>query len=236
MKMNGEGLESLFLEFEKGGADIRRMQHDDMAKVIDICNQKDFILWINDHSTMKPVFVNDFGVGFYGFESNMLGDKGFEFYNSFLHPDHFNDVHRTITFFEQHPNEILKLPYIVKNYKGEWRWTYSEARAMNFSPEGKPINILAVVYDIEGLLEGGAIGANGLFIKDNLERYQSLTKREKEVLDLIANELTSQEIGRSLNIEASTVDTHRKHIIKKLHVKNSIGLVKFYLLFSNGRS
>jgi DNA-binding NarL/FixJ family response regulator len=53
-----------------------------------------------------------------------------------------------------------------------------------------------------------------------------LTRREKEVLKLIADGLTNQEIADKLFVSASTVDSHRKNLISKLHVKNTAALVR----------
>jgi len=54
-----------------------------------------------------------------------------------------------------------------------------------------------------------------------------LSKREIDVLRLIALEYSSKEIAEQLFISQSTVDTHRKNLTHKLNVKNSIGLAKF---------
>ena len=51
--------------------------------------------------------------------------------------------------------------------------------------------------------------------------------KEKEVIILISQELTSQEIANRMFISKNTVETHRKNLFKKLRVKNSIGLVKY---------
>jgi DNA-binding NarL/FixJ family response regulator len=56
-----------------------------------------------------------------------------------------------------------------------------------------------------------------------------LTKREIEILKLVAQEYSNQEIGEKLFISTSTVDTHRKHILLKLGVRNTVGLVKYCL-------
>ncbi|MFP4663281.1 MAG: response regulator transcription factor [Bacteroidales bacterium] len=55
---------------------------------------------------------------------------------------------------------------------------------------------------------------------------ESLTKREKEILLLISEEKTSKEISSMLGISTGTVSIHRKNLLRKLHVKNSIGLAK----------
>ena len=53
-----------------------------------------------------------------------------------------------------------------------------------------------------------------------------LTKREKEILEMIAEGMTNQDIADKLFLTCSTVDTHRKHMLTKFGVKNTAALVK----------
>ncbi|WP_339607075.1 response regulator transcription factor [uncultured Roseivirga sp.] len=53
----------------------------------------------------------------------------------------------------------------------------------------------------------------------------SLSTREKEVLELIAKELTTLEIGERLFISERTVEGHRKNLLSKFDVKNTAGLI-----------
>ena len=52
-----------------------------------------------------------------------------------------------------------------------------------------------------------------------------LTRREKEVLELIAGGMTNNEIGEKLFISSSTVDTHRKNLLAKFEAKNTASLI-----------
>ena len=63
-------------------------------------------------------------------------------------------------------------------------------------------------------------------IKSNVS-VDDLTPREIQVLKLIAEELTNTEAAERLEISPRTIDTHRRNLIQKLGVKNSVGLVKF---------
>jgi len=54
-----------------------------------------------------------------------------------------------------------------------------------------------------------------------------LTEREREILQLVAEGLTNQEISGKLCISSSTVDTHRKNIMGKLDIHSVAGLVKY---------
>jgi len=53
-----------------------------------------------------------------------------------------------------------------------------------------------------------------------------LTRREKEILQLIADEYTTHQIADKLFLSPKTVETHRQNIMLKLGVKNSVGMVK----------
>jgi len=64
------------------------------------------------------------------------------------------------------------------------------------------------------------IGQEGLLI-------HSLTGREHEILKMIAQQFSTKEIADTLFLSESTVDTHRRNLMKKLKVSNSVGLAMF---------
>ncbi|MGB5317000.1 MAG: response regulator transcription factor [Robiginitalea sp.] len=53
-----------------------------------------------------------------------------------------------------------------------------------------------------------------------------ITKREIEVLKLIAQEYTTQEIADQLFVSMNTVATHKRNLFVKMDVKNSVGMIK----------
>lgn len=58
---------------------------------------------------------------------------------------------------------------------------------------------------------------------------KQITHREKEVLSLLVEGMTSSEIAEKLFISPRTVDKHRTNLLKKLGQKNTAGLVRFAL-------
>jgi DNA-binding NarL/FixJ family response regulator len=54
----------------------------------------------------------------------------------------------------------------------------------------------------------------------------AITKREKEILSLIAEGLTNNQIAEKLFISPLTVDSHRKNLLTKLNVNNTASLIK----------
>ena len=54
-----------------------------------------------------------------------------------------------------------------------------------------------------------------------------LSRREREVLQLVCDGLSSKEIAEELNLSPKTVDSHREHIMKKLSIRNISELTKY---------
>jgi DNA-binding NarL/FixJ family response regulator len=53
-----------------------------------------------------------------------------------------------------------------------------------------------------------------------------LTKREKEILEMIAEGFTNHEIAAKLFLNSTTIDSHRKNMLTKFNVKNTAALIK----------
>ena len=223
-------LNSIVQELLDRRVDFDHMSEKDLAVIKNVCNKEDGIVWLIDHRKIKPVFINDYGRQFFGVSANDEKLSGLT-YEHVLHPDHFTDLHKRIVFFTDHPKEVHKMTYYVKVAGGDYRWTYSEARGISFDFAGRPTYILSVVYDIDSCLTSRDLRKNPPNYQDVSNRIELLTPREKEILILISSELSSQQIAELLFIEPTTVDSHRKHIIRKLQVRSSIGLVRYALLY-----
>ena len=59
------------------------------------------------------------------------------------------------------------------------------------------------------------------------EKTKTLSPREVEIIKLIVQELTTNQIAEKLFISPRTVDTHRKNILQKINTKTLVGLIKF---------
>jgi DNA-binding NarL/FixJ family response regulator len=55
----------------------------------------------------------------------------------------------------------------------------------------------------------------------------ALSERELEIIRLLSEGLTSQEIADRLFISMRTVETHRKNILDKLELRNVAGLIRY---------
>lgn len=113
-----------------------------------------------------------------------------------------------------------------------------QAKAIALSAEGKISKVIGVHTDISYL--NAPIDHNVSFIsykypsfysvsldKARAQEKQLFTKREIEVIELLSKGCSIKEISDQLIISKHTVSTHRKNILRKADVKNTVHLVTF---------
>ncbi|WP_374463683.1 DNA-binding response regulator [Chryseobacterium sp.] len=94
----------------------------------------------------------------------------------------------------------------------------------------KNTSIDELVICIRGALSGDIVFCNET--KQIISRLSQndlpvprLTKREKQILQMVAQGKTSNMIAEELFLSPLTVDTHRKNLLQKFHAKNSTELI-----------
>jgi len=60
-----------------------------------------------------------------------------------------------------------------------------------------------------------------------MDRYDSLSEREREIFQLVAEGHSTKEIAEMLSVSPTTVETHRSHILQKLDIHNTAELVLY---------
>jgi len=75
--------------------------------------------------------------------------------------------------------------------------------------------------------KNGDTGSQAQPFEDRFLLRKKLTRREQEVLELIAKAMNNKEIADQLYISDQTVGVHRKNIMRKLGVRNTVNLIKF---------
>jgi two-component system nitrate/nitrite response regulator NarL len=94
---------------------------------------------------------------------------------------------------------------------------------MKNSPLKKVIQAIRAVANNETFFDDSIIMFKDQSSKENI----LLSSREKEILRLIGEGKTSHEIADALFISKSTVDTHRKNILKKMNLYGKTDLIRF---------
>jgi len=91
-----------------------------------------------------------------------------------------------------------------------------------------------IINAIETVINGETFLSNEAFVtmRENKDaEIPVITRREKEVLQLIAEGLINKEIAEKLFISTTTVDTHRNSLLSKFDVKNTANLIRLAAQF-----
>lgn len=92
----------------------------------------------------------------------------------------------------------------------------------------KNSSLKKLIQAIRTVVKGETFFDDAIATKDLVSKDEILlSNREKEILRLIGEGKTSQEIADILFIGKSTVDTHRKNILKKMNIYGKTDLIRF---------
>lgn len=111
----------------------------------------------------------------------------------------------------------------------EWNLT---AASIN---SGTPLQVVLFTYDLELLGDSKnklyRVLENHYFFKANYANVARLTNRERDIIGRLATGASSSEIAKELYISPHTVQTHRKHIKRKLAISTTAELVRVAEVF-----
>lgn len=167
--------------------------------------------------------------------------------DSFIHPDDFIEMLRAgnyyIRFMISLPPEKRKHYKMVRDYRmmhkdGKYVRVIEQMANLEFDHAGNPWLGLCILdlspdSNMEAPFRSRAIDMETgemFYFPPEIESTSekpNLTRREKEILGLIANGLISKEIADKLFISVNTVNTHRQRILEKLDAGNSMEAIKY---------
>jgi PAS domain S-box-containing protein len=185
-----------------------------------------------------------------GYSCQQFQNEGLKFLFSVIHPadvpsvsDRIARAHYELATHDSPPKEPLELEYRIRRADGTVVWIRELKQIVSFRDRRKD-HILGCFLDITAEREGQAATVNALLKKEKdihglLEvavDYQSsrnstckaiqISKREKEVLKLVAAGSSSKQIAAELSISENTVETHRRRLLAKFKVNNSTALIQ----------
>ncbi len=146
------------------------------------------------------------------------------------HPDDQQLLKIKTEFFKNKKGGTWAGIFRIKHANGHWVWVYYRHFTFGGNDGGSPTHIGGISFDLSDGLQTQPQMKDLLSEprkKENHEKTKSLTKREIEIIRLIAKGYEHKAIAVSLNISQHTVDTHRKNILRKLDL-HSIGALSCF--------
>lgn len=183
-----------------------------------------------------------------GFSSDLLVREGMRFYSERIDP---TDRDRAMLVFKesyQHYNTIT--PALRKHHRfsltyrfrhgttGEPMWVLHQSIPAYIDANGALVYSLHLLTDItpyktDATAHGrfyvptSSQGLQMLRIPSEEQLTRVLTKREKEIIRMLMEGMSSKDIAQTLGISANTVNNHRKRLLGKTGCNNSMELVRY---------
>jgi|GEM_PF-4406396 len=196
-----------------------------------LCDHRPYYVAVVNLIRVQPVFFCNKGKEPLGIQK-LEGFPGMSFYTRFLSPENLPVVKDGISHFVTDPTAPFTMSYRVRTESLGWRWFYGVSIPFGDTSSGVKYT-LTILRDVEEsfekLLADTSKGQIGLLASFKARRLLQLSQREKQVLLLMAEDITTQQMAEELHISSDTVQFHRKQLKRKLKVKTSQGLVRYAL-------
>ncbi len=209
--------------------------------VIDSSTITIFDLYKREH-----IFISSKFETVLGYDIDEAHKVGTEYFNRLIHPDDFINLTEAGVYFLEMafnlPVEFIKdhkqiSEYRIKKANGKWIKVVEQHICLEFDKRGNVWLVLSML-DISPNQDLGVPSQSRLLNFKTGQLYKfppgpiakeisPLTKREKQILELLATGLISKQIADKLYISTNTVNTHRQRIIEKLNVANTAEAINY---------
>ena len=198
------------------------------------------IVIVHDLRDTSVLYMSPNGLQFLGVTLKELRAMGPDYHNRYFNMEFAenymprilglmerNKDHETVSYFQQ----------VRSSPDKDWSWYLSCTKILLRDEAGRPLLIItnAVPFDSSHYFEAAKAQRmldETAFLRSNQHLFDSLTKREKEVLTLMATGLSSVRMAKKLHISEMTASTHRRNIKKKLNAASVYDLTRFAQAFN----
>ncbi|WP_020532070.1 LuxR C-terminal-related transcriptional regulator [Flexithrix dorotheae] len=225
----------------------------EMKKCLNPNKYLDFITPIGNYF----IFIMDYQLGKYAFMSpsvhDILGYKindfkrmGPSLTQSILHPEDIPHLNKVLGQIDKIFSEVplsqkmevkVNYNYRIKHKQGNYVHILQQNIPIQIDSKGNIVYSLGICNDITSFSKDTTVLMDVEFPseKNRLipiiftegKKMERFTKREIQLIPFLNKGLSSKEIGDILCISEHTVNKHRKNMMKKANVKNTLGLLNF---------
>lgn len=200
-----------------------------LAQISSCCKEeKNLMIGVYDVFKNNIIYCSDAFRNILGYETKDIIKGGWEFWYKKINPAEAGEIKNKIHFLKQEiqlgrKRNGMAFSYHIKHSCNKWLFVHHELSLHPFNTHFIALNYL---YDISQKEQIEYFLGGKKQISSNSITNISISKREKEVLMLIAGGFSSKQIADELYISNHTAIAHRKNLIEKFNVKNTAQLIK----------
>ena len=212
--------------------------------------QAPYVLYVADFARLRLPYMSENAEAFFGRPASWFAQGGLDRLFSLIHPD--DEATATQIGFDYIRERDARVPpehlaehhwtiaVRIRHAQEHYFWMLVQYAPLHITDTGRVAYALGMGFDASrfyrfpaptgSLVYRDAQGQKHTVPLPVRERMpDDLTSREQEVLQWVARGLTSEQIAERLHIAKSTVDTHRRNILSKTGLNNSVELTNLAL-------
>ena len=197
---------------------------DAIAKIAATADKLPGVVTIHDLRNWTILYMSEMGLRDLDLKlEDIVGQTSAQYHEQYFNAEDAKDyVPRILGLLERNNNEeVLTFFQQVRFAKdADWNWHMSSVRILTRDEEGMPLLAISMSFPIDAMhhmaAKAGRLLEENNFLRKNVSQYAKLSKRERDVLQLMAMGKSSSESAEILFIAKNTVETHRKNIRHKL--------------------
>jgi DNA-binding CsgD family transcriptional regulator len=187
-------------------------------------------------STVK--YMSAWGRNYLDVTMAELDAMGTEYHARFFNPEDAKDyVPKIMGMLERNNDDemVTCFQQVRQSPEHDWAWFLSATKVILRDEKGLPVLILTTALPVDAQ-HHMAIKAQRLleannFLRNNYHVFDQLTKREKEILRMMALGITSGKMAKKLHISETTASTHRRNIKRKLKIESNYDVTRYAQAF-----
>jgi DNA-binding CsgD family transcriptional regulator len=196
------------------------------------------VVIIHDIIDSTVVYMSERGLRHLDVSLDEVVNMEAEYYSRFFNPEDAKDYVPKILGLLQSNNDDEVVSYFQQVRRSpdyDWAWYLSCTKVFMRDIDGNPVLTITTATPVDAQHHMAAKAQRLLeennFLKKHHHEFDQLSKREKEILRLMAMGMSSALIAKKLHISEATAATHRRNIKKKLSIRTSYDLSRFAQAF-----
>lgn len=184
------------------------------------------------------VYMSERGLEILGITLEEVRNMQTEYYDRFFNPEDARDyVPKILGLLERNNDDeiVTYFQQVRPSPDHEWTWYSSSTKVFMRDADNKALLTITIALPIDARhfwnTKVERILQENEFLRCKKQVFDSLTRREREILKLLAQGLSSGDIARKLFISEATVNTHRRNLRSKLNIETALDLIRFAQAF-----
>ena len=217
---------------------LQQRMEEKIACFKDFFEELPAVVIIHYGSSQQVAYMSQRGLNILGVTLEQLLEAAADYDNTFFKPEESGEYYPKL--FEKlyafgDDEQLTYFQHVWSAKEVRWKLYLTASKVFMRNDEGAaalilttstPVDEKHTMYSrVERLLEENA------FLRSNKDLFASLTRREKEIIKLIAIGKNSTEIAAEFNLSEETIKTHRRNIKRKLNAESNYDIVRFAQAF-----